>query len=322
MKKKTALITGIRGQDGTYLRDLLLAKGYAVHGLVAPTSPQDSCGRDVELHSARLENFQEVSRLVEAVQPDECYHLAARSFVSYSFEDEFSTLSTNIGGTHNVLAAIRQSAPHCRLSFASTSEMFGKPSHTPQNERTPFHPRSVYGVSKAAGFNLIRQYREAHGLFASSAILYNHESPRRGLRFVTRKITHAVARIKLGLQDELRLGNLDSQRDWGFAGDYVEAMWRMLQHTDPEDFVIASGTTHSVQQFVEAAFAAAELDWTQYVIVDPAYVRPAETQVLCGDSSKAGQVLGWESRVSFNELVKTMVKSDLEQVAAEVGRDR
>jgi GDPmannose 4,6-dehydratase len=255
---KKALITGITGQDGSYLAEFLLEKGYAVHGMVrrvAIADPEHRLWRikhlldTIVLHSASLESYASIFGVVEKVQPDECYHLAAQSFVSYSFDDEFSTINTNINGTHHVLSAIKNRAPDCRVYFAGSSEMFGHAVETPQHEQTPFHPRSAYGISKVAGFDLTRNYREAHHLFACSGILFNHESPRRGFEFVTRKITSAVAKIKRGLSKELRLGNLEAKRDWGYARDYVQAMWLMLQQDQPDDYVIATSVSHSVREF-------------------------------------------------------------------------
>jgi GDPmannose 4,6-dehydratase len=253
---------------------------------------------------------------VEDVKPDECYHLAAQSFVSYSFEDEFSTINTNINGTHFMLSAIKEKAPKCKFYFAASSEMFGLVKKTPQNENTPFHPRSPYGISKVAGFDLTRNYREAYGIFACNGIFFNHESPRRGFEFVTRKITNAVAEIKMGLAKELRLGNLEAKRDWGFAGDYVQAMWLMLQQNDPDDYVIATGETYSVKEFVKLAFNCVGLKWQNHVIVDKIFYRPAEVYLLKGDFSKARRRLGWKPKVSFEELVKMMVEADLAALKA------
>jgi GDPmannose 4,6-dehydratase len=325
---KTALITGITGQDGSYLAELLLEKGYRVHGIVRRVALENNDHRvwrirhilpKLELHSGSLESYPSIFQVISKVQPDECYHLAAQSFVSYSFEDEFSTLNTNINGTHHVLASIKQAAPKCRYYFAATSEMFGKVRETPQTELTPFHPRSTYGISKVAGFDLTRNYREAFGLHTSSGILYNHESPRRGFEFVTRKITSHVAKIKLGLAKELSLGNLDTKRDWGHAQDYVEAMWLMLQQDVPDDYVIATGHTWTVQQFVEAAFACVDLNWRDYVVIDPKFFRPAEVQLLLGDPSKAKKVLGWQPTHTFQQLVESMVQGDMERFASAKG---
>ena len=317
---KRALITGITGQDGSYLAEFLLEKGYEVHGLVRRVAIEDSEHRlwrirhildKIILHPASMESYASIFNVIDKIKPDECYHLAAQSFVSYSFEDEFSTINTNINGTHYVLSAIKEKAPHCKFYFAGSSEMFGLVKETPQNENTPFHPRSPYGISKVAGFDLTRNYREAYNLFACSGILFNHESPRRGYEFVTRKISNAVAKIKLGLSKELKLGNLEAKRDWGFAGDYVKAMWLMLQQDQPDDYVIATGETHSVKEFVELAFSQVGLDYRDYLASDERFFRPAEVHQLKGDYSKGKKVLGWEPTVSFKELVQMMVEADL-----------
>ena len=323
---KRALITGITGQDGSYLAEFLLEKGYEVHGIVRRVAIEDPEHRlwrirhildKVVLHSGSLESYASIFKVVDRVRPDECYHLSAQSFVSYSFEDEFSTINTNINGTHFVLAALKDAAPSCRFYFAASSEMFGNARETPQNEKTPFLPRSPYGISKVAGFHMTRNYREAHGLFALSGILFNHESPRRGLEFVTRKVTRSVAKIKMGLERELRLGNLDAKRDWGYAGDYVRAMWLMLQQDRAEDFVIATGETHSVRELVEVAFSSAGLDWREHVVVDPELYRPAEIYELRGDASRARGILDWEPTVSFTELIRMMVDADMRHLSPE-----
>lgn len=317
---KRALITGITGQDGSYLAELLLSKGYEVHSIVRRVALEDPAHRlwrikhildRITLHAASMESYASIFNVVEKVRPDECYHLAAQSFVSYSFEDAFSTLNTNINGTLFLLSAIEEKAPECRFYFAASSEMFGKAKETPQNEDTPFHPRSPYGISKVAGFDLARNYRESYGLFACNGILFNHESPRRGFEFVTRKITSTVAKIKLGLENELRLGNLEAKRDWGFSGDYVKAMWLMLQQDEPDDYVIATNETHSVKEFVELAFSYAGLDWKDHVVIDERFFRPAEVHLLVGDYSKGEKKLGWKPTVKFEELVKMMVEADL-----------
>jgi len=321
---KRALITGITGQDGSYLAEHLLAEGYEVHGLVrrvALEDPERRTGRiaplldRVRLHAASLESYPSIFSVVSHVEFDECYHLAAQSFVAESFADGFSTMNTNINGTHYVLAALRELRPQCRFYFAGSSEMFGKVRETPQRETTPFHPRSPYGISKVAGFDLTRNYREAYGMFCASGILFNHEGPRRGFEFVTRKITSTVAKIKHGLADELRLGNLEAKRDWGHAKDYVRAMHLMLQQEQPDDYVVATGETHSVREFCELAFAEVELDYRDYVQTDPRFQRPAEVDLLVGDSSKARAVLGWEPTYTFAGLVGEMVQSDLEAIA-------
>jgi GDPmannose 4,6-dehydratase len=318
--KKKALITGITGQDGSYLAELLLEQGYEVHGTIRKIALEDPVHRlwrirgildHVKLHAASLESFPSLFRVVNAVQPDECYHLAAQSYVAFSFEDEFSTLNSNLNGTHYVLAAVRECAPKCRFYFSGSSEMFGDAESAPQNEKTPFNPRSSYGISKVAGFYLTRNYRNGNGLHASCGILYNHESPRRGFEFVTRKISSHAARIKLGLADELRLGNLDALRDWGHAREYVRAMWLMLQQDEPDDYVISTGRTRSVRDFVRQAFSQVGLDYERYVVVDQSLVRPPEQTVLVGDPSKARERLGWTSSISFEDLVSEMVEEDL-----------
>ena len=315
-----ALITGITGQDGSYLAEFLLEKGYTVHGIVRRVAIEDPDNRlwrithlrnKIHLHSASLESLPSVYRVFREVQPDECYHLAAQSYVAYSFEDEFSTLNANINGTHHVLSALRDCAPKCRFYFAASSEMFGKVRETPQTELTPFHPRSAYGISKVAGFHIAMNYREAYGIFASSGILYNHESPRRGFEFVTRKITSHAAKIKLGLAKEVRLGNLDARRDWGHAREYVRAMWMMLQQKYPDDYVIASGIQHSVRDFAQAAFSHVGLNYQDYVRIDPQFLRPAEVDTLTGDASKAKNQLGWSCQITFDDLVREMVEEDL-----------
>lgn len=320
---KRALITGITGQDGSYLAELLLAKGYEVHGIVRRVAlevPEHRLWRlhgildRITLHAGSLESYASLFRVMERLKPDECYHLAAQSFVNYSFEDAFSTFDANIYGTLYILSAIMERSPRTRFYFAASSEMFGQAAQSPQHEGTPFQPRSPYGISKVAGLHLVRNYREAHGVFACAGISFNHESPRRGLEFVTRKVTHAVARIKAGRQEPLALGNLDACRDWGFAGDYVDAMWRMLQRDEPDDFVIATNETHSVREFVERAFAHAGLDWRAHVVNDPRLYRPAEIELLRGDHAKAQRVLGWAPNVRFEQLVDMMVDSDLAAV--------
>jgi GDPmannose 4,6-dehydratase len=262
------------------------------------------------LHAGSLESFPSLYQIVRRIQPDECYHLAAQSFVSYSFDDEFSTLNTNINGTHYLLAAVKEAAPNCRFYFAGSSEMFGKVEEIPQTEHTRFHPRSAYGISKVAGFDLTRNYREAYGLYAASGILFNHESARRGFEFVTRKITSGVAAIAAGKARELRLGNLEARRDWGHAPDYVEAMWRMLQQDVADDYVVATGETHSVREFCELAFGLVGLDYRKYVVKDEMLHRPAEVDLLIGNPAKARKVLGWQSGTSFETLVRLMVESD------------
>ena len=277
-------------------------------------------GDRITLHAGSLESYPSVHQVFRNVEPDECYHLAAQSFVSYSFDDEFSTLQANINGTHFTLATLKSIVPKCRFYFAGSSEMFGKVAETPQCETTRFHPRSAYGISKVAGFDLTRNYREAYGLHASSGIMFNHESPRRGYEFVTRKITSAVARILAGKVESVRLGNLDAKRDWGHAKDYVEAMWMMMQQDEADDYVIATGETHSVREFVEMAFALVGLNFHDYVIIDPKLYRPAEVDVLVGNSSKAKARLGWVSKTSFASLVGEMLAADCREAGINVDR--
>ena len=319
---KKALITGITGQDGSYLAELLLEKGYDVHGTVRRVALEDPVHRlwrirhildELQLHSASLESFPSLFRVVEQVRPDECYHLASQSFVSYAFDDEFSTLDINIKGTHFLLSAIRDKAPDCKVYFAASSEMFGNADESPQNEGTPFQPRSPYGISKVAGFHLAKNYRDAYGLYACNGILFNHESERRGFEFVTRKITSTAARIKLGLADDLHLGNLEARRDWGYAPEYVEAMWLMMQQEVADDYVIATGESHSVQEFIETAFGLLDLDWQEYVTVDQEFFRPSEVIELKGDAAKAKAHFGWSPKVLFPQLVEKMIDADLQR---------
>lgn len=315
-----ALITGITGQDGSYLAELLLEKGYEVHGIVrrvAIEDPNHKMGRinhilkDIVLHVASIENFPSIARVFREINPNECYHLASQSFVSYYFDDEFSTLNTNINGTHYVLSSLKEFTPDCKFYFAGTSEMFGSASVSPQNEFTAFNPRSAYGISKAAGYFLTKNYRKDYNIFACNGILYNHESPRRGYEYVTRKITSHAAKIKLGKLKELRLGNLDAVRDWGHSKEYVFAMWLMLQQEKPDDYVLSSGETHSVQEFCEIAFRYAGLNYRDFVKIDEKYFRPSEDVVLTGDSSKARKKLGWKNKIGFEDLVNEMVENDL-----------
>jgi len=345
---KKALITGITGQDGSYLAEFLLNKEYEVHGIVRRVAFEDPYYRlsriepiksRLILHPGTLESYSRLIEIFETVQPDECYHLAAQSFVHESFDDGFSTLNINIDGTHHVLSALNQKAPHCKFYFAGSSEMFGQVSETPQTENTKFHPRSPYGVSKTAGFYLTQNYREAYNIFACSGILFNHESPRRGFEFVTRKISTGVARMKVGQNNILYLGNLDAKRDWGFAGDYVEAMWLMLQKEKPTDYVIATGENHSIREFVDLAFKYADLSYEivdlhnmkneeadkiieilkqqknkNFVIQYPRFYRPAEVYELLGDSTKAKTELGWQPKIGFKELIKIMTETDIKNI--------
>ncbi len=320
MINKKALITGIAGQDGSYLTELLLSKGCEVHGIVRRVAIEDAEHKlknishlldKITLHTASLDNVLSLIKTVRDVSPDECYHLAASSFVSYSFEDEISILNNNVNSTHYLLAAIKEFAPQCRVYFAGTSEMFGTVTHSPQNEDTPFNPRSIYGISKVASYHLVKNYREQYDLFACSGILYNHESPRRGYEFVTRKIVSSAVKIKLGLQNELVLGNLDAYRDWGYAPDYVNAMWLMLQADIADDYVVATGKTHRVREFVEVAFSCLDLNFENYVRVDPKFFRPTEKIQLCGDPKKSEQALGWTRTRQFDEIVHEMVEQEM-----------
>jgi GDPmannose 4,6-dehydratase len=319
---KRALITGITGQDGSYLAEHLLSLGYEVHGLVRRVALEDPVRRlhrishlidKLVLHPATLETYPSIFNVISKVELDECYHLAAQSFVAESFNDGFSTMNTNINGTHYVLAALYEQRRDCKFYFAGSSEMFGKVRETPQSELTPFHPRSPYGISKVAGFELTRNYREAYGMFCCNGILFNHESPRRGFEFVSRKITSTAAQIKLGIAAELAMGNLDAKRDWGHAADYVQAMHLMLQQPAADDYVVATGETHTVREFCELAFRELGLDYEKYVTVDERYYRPAEVHVLLGDSTKARHCLSWRPKYTFSELVKEMVRDDLEE---------
>jgi GDPmannose 4,6-dehydratase len=323
---RKALITGITGQDGSYLAEFLLSKGYEVHGVIRRIALEDPDRRfyriahirdRIHLHPASLEDYGSISSIIGGIKPHEVYHLAGQSFVNYSFEDEFCALNNNINTVHYVLSAIKNNVPECRFYFAGSSEMFGNAEKAPQNENSRFNPRSPYGIYKVAGFGLTRSYRETYGLFGCSGIMFNHESPRRGFEFVTRKITSGVAKIKLGRASELVLGNLDAKRDWGFAGDYVSAMWMMLQQGRPDDFVIATGRTHTVREFVKVAFGYAGMDWRKYVKQDMSLFRPAESTTLCGDYSKARIKLGWRPRVGFEELISMMVESDMRDLASE-----
>jgi len=321
-KQKVALITGITGQDGSYLAEFLLSKGYQVNGTVQVIEMEDPVTHlwriqpildKIHLHVASLESYPSLYKTIEHIKPDECYHLAAKSFVSYSL-DEFSTLNININGAHFVLSAIKEKAPDCRFYFAGTSEMFGLADHSPQNEKTPFNPRSLYGISKIAGYHLTNAFRQAQGLFACIGILYNHESERRPPEFLTRKVSSTVARIKLGLAKELRLGNLDAKRDWGYAPEYVKAMWMMLQQDKPDDYVIATGEPHSVREFVKLAFEVADMDWEDWVVIDKQYFRPSEPYDLTGDTSKARRKIGWHPESTFKDLVRIMVEADIRRL--------
>jgi GDPmannose 4,6-dehydratase len=321
---KKALITGITGQDGSYLTELLLEKGYEVHGVIRRSSSFNTKRIDhlyadphkpearLFLHYGDLSDGTGLRNIIEKTQPDEVYNLGAQSHVRVSFDQPVYTVQIDALGTIRLLEAIRDTGVETRFYQASSSEMYGKVAEVPQKETTPFHPRSPYGCAKVYSFWQALNYRESYGMFCCSGILFNHESPRRGETFVTRKITRAATRIKEGLQDKLYLGNLDAKRDWGFAGDYVEAMWLMLQQDAPDDYVVATGQTHSVREFLELAFDRVKLDWKQYIEPDPRYLRPAEVDLLCGDASKARSVLGWEPKVSFQDLAAMMIEADWE----------
>jgi len=325
---KRALMTGITGQDGSYLTELLLAKGYEVYGIIRRSSsfntdridhiyqdPHES-GRRMHLIYGDLNDASSLNKILRDVRPDEIYNLGAQSHVRVSFDIPEYTAEVAGLGTLRLLEAIRETGVETRFYQASSSELYGKVQEVPQRETTPFYPRSPYGVAKLYAYWITVNYRESYGMYACNGILFNHESPRRGETFVTRKITKAAAAIKLGLQEKLFLGNLDAKRDWGFAGDYVEAMWRMLQQETPDDFVIATGETYAVRDLLEEAFGHLDLDWRRHVEIDPKYYRPAEVDLLIGDASKARRVLGWEPRVSFKQLVRMMVDADLAQLQA------
>ena len=322
--KKVALITGITGQDGSYLAELLLSKGYEVHGIVRRVALEDETHRlwrirkilnDVNLHAGSLESYASLFNIILKIKPSEVYHLAAQSYVGYSFEDEFSTLNININGTHYLLSAVKEFADNkIKFYFAGSSEMFGKVKSIPQNEDTVFNPRSSYGISKVTGYHLTKNYREAYNLHASNGILFNHESPRRGFEFVTRKISHAVARIKNGSKEKLKLGNMKAKRDWGHARDFVEAMWLMLQQDKPGDYVVGTGEEHSVDEFAKKAFGHVGLNYKDHIVIDKKLMRPAEVDTLLADSSKAKKILNWKPKVSFDNLVIDMVESDLKNV--------
>lgn len=318
---KKALITGIAGQDGSYLAELLLSKNYEVHGIVRRAALEDATHKlnnishlaeKITLHAASLDNHLSLYKVIRDVQPDECYHLAASSFVNYSFDDEFSIIVNNFTGTHYLLASIKEVVPECRFYFAGSSEMFGHAAVSPQTESTAFKPRSVYGIAKLSSHHLANNYRDRYGMFVCTGILYNHESPRRGFEFVTRKITSSAAQIKLGLQVKLTLGNLEAQRDWGYAPEYVHAMWLMLQKPSPDDYIIATGATHTVREFAQYAFERVGLDYLDFVNTDKLLYRESEKIPLCGDFSKARLTLGWKPVKGFKDIIAEMVDNDLQ----------
>ncbi|GIL12162.1 MAG: GDP-mannose 4,6-dehydratase [Chloroflexota bacterium] len=322
MSKKRAFITGITGQDGSYLAEFLLGQGYDVFGLVRRTSTLNferirHIQERITLISGDMLDQTSLTRALKDIQPDEVYNLAAQSFVQTSWQQPVFTGDVTALGVTRLLDAIMTVNPKIRFYQASSSEMFGKVQEVPQKESTPFYPRSPYGVAKVYGHWITVNYRESYGLHATSGILFNHESPRRGLEFVTRKVTHHAARIKLGLANELRIGNLDSQRDWGFAGDYVKAMWLMLQQDTPDDYVVATGQTHSVERLLDVAFSCVDLNWKNYTVQDERYMRPAEVDLLVGDPGKAGKNLGWEPNVTFEQLIQMMVEADLQLLKIE-----
>ena len=320
LKTKKALITGITGQDGSYLAELLLEKGYEVHGLVRNEDGSESLWRiksildKIVLSKGNVGEYEVIGKVIAEIQPDEVYHLATKHDLKNSLKNYRDIQATNVDSTYYLLNAIKEFQPDCKFFFASSSKVFGEPPVSPQSEEVPIRPNSLYGISKAAASALVRMYREKERVFACSGILYNHESPRRDPEFLPRKIALAVARIKSGLADELKVGDLDARRDWGFAGDYVEAMWLMFQQNQPEDFVIGSGETHSVQEMIETAFEVVKLDWRQYVKVDPAFVRSPEKFEMRADISKAKIKLGWAPKMEFKELTRIMVEAEMNRI--------
>ena len=311
---KVAIITGIRGQDGTYLAKLLLKKNYKIIGICNPKNKTNKKIDNVNLKSIDLNDYKKISKLIEQTKPNEFYHLAAQSFINYKFEDEFFKLNPNINGTHYILSSIKKYSPKTRFYFAASSEIFGDAKFFPQNEKSEFNPRSAYGISKVAGFHLTKNYREAYNLFSCSGILYNHESPLRNENFVSKKITMAIARIISKKQKKLTLGSINSKRDWGYAEDYVEAMWKMLQQKKPQDFVIGTGKMHSVKDFLNIAFKYVGLDYKKYIKFDKKFLRPKDTTVLQADFKKAQKILKWRPKTNFKELVHKMVDFDINQL--------
>lgn len=321
VKRKVALITGITGQDGSYLAEFLLQTGYEVHGIVRNSSMEEMhhnrsrirhLHNQVTLHVASLTTYSSIHKIINRIRPNEVYHLAAQSYVSYAFETEFDTIHTNILATHNLLAVLRENCSHCKFFFAGSSEMFGHCKESPQNEDTPFNPRSIYGISKLAAYHLVKNYREQFGLQACVGIMFNHESPRRGHQYVTRKITSYVAKLKKGLVTEpLKLGNLEAQRDWGYSPDYVRAMWLMLQKGINQDFVVATGKTHTVKELLEVAFGRVNLSYQDHVVQDEHFFRKDEKVILCGNNQKIHQTLEWSPSKSFADIISEMVDTDL-----------
>ena len=311
---KIAIITGISGQDGSYLSSLLLKKKYKVIGLTNPNSKKKKNFSKIVLKTIDLNNFKKISELIKKIKPDEFYHLAAQSFINYKFEDEFFKLNPNINGTHYILSAIKKYSPKTRFYFAASSEIFGNVKKYPQNENSKFNPRSAYGISKVAGFYLTKNYREAYNLFSCSGILYNHESPIRKINFVSRKITSSLAKILAGKQKKIILGDIDAKRDWGYAGDYVEAMWKILQQKKPDDFVVGTGITHSVKDFLKIAFEYVNLDYRKYIRLDKKLIRPKENIILRADNKKAKKILKWKPRTTFKEMIYKMIDSDIENL--------
>jgi len=311
---KIAIITGISGQDGSYLSSLLLKKKYKVIGLTNPNSKKKKNFSKIVLKTIDLNNFKKISELIKKIKPDEFYHLAAQSFINYKFEDEFFKLNPNINGTHYILSAIKKYSPKTRFYFAASSEIFGNAKKYPQNENSKFNPRSAYGISKVAGFYLTKNYREAYNLFSCSGILYNHESPIRKINFVSRKITSSLAKILAGKQKKIILGDIDAKRDWGYAGDYVEAMWKILQQKKPDDFVVGTGITHSVKDFLKIAFEYVNLDYRKYIRLDKKLIRPKENIILRADNKKAKKILKWKPRTTFKEMIYKMIDSDIENL--------
>ena len=320
-RQKTALITGVTGQDGSYLAEFLLEKGYRVHGIVRRESLEknrhglqnlERCIEEIKLHPGSIEDHLSIYKIIQSVKPDECYHLAGQSFVSYDFSEQFTLMNTNFNSTLYLLSSLKELVPKCRFFFAGSSEIFGNQEEAPQHERTWFNPKSVYGIAKAASYHAVRSYRQCHGLHACVGILYNHESPRRGYQFVTRKITAAAARIKLGLQYELQLGNLDATRDWGYAPEYVEGMWQMVQQNQPEDLILATGVSRTVREFVQSVFDYLGLDSELYVRTDPTLYHEPELLPLVGDASRIRAKLGWSPRKNFEQIIQQMVDHDLQ----------